>query len=72
MGVVNLVEYIEREGDEAAAALFGVSVRTVASWRLGERTPRRKTAQIIVKRSPVTYAGIYQPSGQPSEEPAHA
>lgn len=56
---MNLAEFIEQVGDPAAARLFGVEERTVASWRRGERTPRKETAKIIVDRSPVTYAGIF-------------
>jgi len=57
---VNLVEFIEQQGDEACAALWNVKLRTVQSWRRGERTPRKELAKVIVDRSPVTYAGIYQ------------
>lgn len=58
--------FIAEIGDEAAAALFDVKLRTVASWRRGERFPRRDQALRIVDRSkshphgPVTFAGIYQ------------
>lgn len=57
--VMDLIEYLEKMGDEKAANLFGVKKRTVMSWRLRERTPRPKQAQIITERSPVTMEGIY-------------
>ena len=47
-------------GDAAAAKRFGVAKRTAQSWRLGERTPRPEQAAVIVKKSPVTFEGIYR------------
>ena len=63
MGSVTLREYIESKGDQAAADLFGVPVRTVMSWRLGDRMPRPKTAQLIVERTEgeVSMNDIYLP-----------
>jgi DNA-binding transcriptional regulator YiaG len=56
---MNLIDFLQKVGDEKAARLFGVAPRTVRSWRVGARSPRKRTAAVIVKRSPVTYAGIY-------------
>jgi len=56
---MRLSDYVKQIGDEAAAELFEVKVRTAASWRRRERIPSHKQASIIVGRSPVTYEGIY-------------
>lgn len=56
---MDLKPYLEKMGDSKAAELFGVKKRTVAAWRRGERHPKRSHAEIIVKRSPVTFEGIY-------------
>jgi len=56
---MDLKTYIEKIGDEQAAKLFQVKRRTAQSWRLGARKPRSEQAAIIVKKSPVTYEGIY-------------
>lgn len=58
-GEMNLKDFISSVGDAKAARLFGVEERTAASWRRGERTPRPKHVERIVKKSPVTYEGIY-------------
>jgi hypothetical protein len=58
---MDLIEYLEKMNDDTKAAkLFGVKPRTVLSWRLGDRTPRPAQAAVIVKKSPVTYEGIYK------------
>ena len=44
---MDLKTYINQIGDEEAARLFGVSVRTAASWRRGERIPRPTRALVI-------------------------
>lgn len=59
LGFMTLVDFIEKEGDAKAARLFRVKPRTTKSWRLGDRHPRPKQAQIIVRKSPVTMEGIY-------------
>jgi DNA-binding transcriptional regulator YiaG len=56
---MRLDKYITKTGDKAAAQLFGVAVRTAASWRRGERIPSPEAARIIVSLSPVTFEGIY-------------
>lgn len=56
---MDLIAYIKEVGDLAAAKRFGVTKRTAQSWRLRERTPRPEQAAVIVKKSPVTYEGIY-------------
>jgi hypothetical protein len=56
---VDLAEYIRQIGDEAAAKLLEVNVRTVRSWRYKSRWPRRKTAQRIVRRTPLKMEDIY-------------
>ncbi len=53
-----LSEYIKTIGDEKAAQIFGVELRTAKSWRLGERTPRTSKISVILKKTPVTYDGI--------------
>lgn len=55
--------YIKNIGDEAAAALFNVEVRTAASWRLGERHPRPKKAReiVLLTGGDVSFADIYEP-----------
>ena len=54
-----LPEYIEEIGDKAAGKLFRVKPRTAMSWRLRTRFPTKDQADVIVKKSPVTYEGIY-------------
>ena len=44
-----LKDFIEEVGDTEAAELFGVKERTTASWRRGERMPRHKQAEVIVR-----------------------
>jgi len=56
---MDLISYLTQKGDAEAAKLFGVSKRTIQSWRLKERRPRPEQAQVIVKKSPVTFEGIY-------------
>ena len=67
---MKLSAYIALLGDEKAAQLWSVKVRTVQSWRLGERTPRRDQAALIVRTSPVTYEGIYGPKEDAESEHA--
>lgn len=43
-----LPEFIAALGDAAAAELFGVPERTVASWRRRERIPRPALARRII------------------------
>lgn len=59
--MATLPEFIERIGDNAAAELFGVKVRTIESWRRRERFPRVEQARVIVTRTrnEVDYAGIF-------------
>lgn len=61
---MTLPEYIADLGDEAAAQLFDVRVRTVQSWRRRERYPRPEQAERIVRLSngKVNYEGVYAPS----------
>jgi hypothetical protein len=49
VGHMKLHEFIEQVGDESAAIIFGVKVRTAKSWRLQDRTPRPTQAREIVK-----------------------
>jgi len=63
-----LKEFLTDLGDaEAAELIGGVTRRTVAAWRRGERRPRTAKAARIVEvakshpTGPVSYAGIYQP-----------
>lgn len=58
---MTLQEFIRQHGDAEAARLFGVRVRTVASWRRGERYPRVEQAQNIVlaSKGTITLDGIF-------------
>jgi hypothetical protein len=58
---MTLSDFIKSKGDEAAAELFEVPVRTVMSWRLQDRRPRPSTAHRIVEKTAgaVTLDGIY-------------
>lgn len=44
---MTLVDFITERGDEAAASLFKVTVRTAASWRRKERRPKPAKAREI-------------------------
>ena len=59
--LMKLNEYIEMVGNEAAAKIFGVSVRRVVSWRLEYRFPRPEMALEIERMThgKVTYKEIY-------------
>jgi len=61
---MDLTAFIAEVGDERAAKLFGVTVRTAASWRRRERLPRPKQVPNIVKASKgkVTIEGVYPKS----------
>lgn len=69
-----LPEFIAEIGDPAAADLFSVPVRTIASWRRRERTPRPAQAQQIVERTQgrVTFEGIFGPAPDPSSSQQEA
>jgi DNA-binding transcriptional regulator YdaS (Cro superfamily) len=58
---VTLSEFIRSKGNQAAADLFGVPVRTVIAWRYGARRPRPDKAQTIVERTDgaVSFPEIY-------------
>ncbi len=60
---MRLIDFISRHGDEHCATLFNVKVRTVASWRRGERIPRTRQAQYIVTitKGVVQFNDIYLP-----------
>lgn len=60
---MTLSKLISDMGDAAAAALFGVKLRTVQSWRRRERYPRPEMAWKIVEKAGgrVDYAGIFGP-----------
>lgn len=62
---MTLSAFIRELGDQAAADLFGVKVRTVQSWRRLERYPRPEQSWVIVAKSEgrVDYAGIFGPHG---------
>lgn len=63
-----LSKFIEEIGDEAASKAFGVKLRTVQSWRRGERLPRpRQVARIVAgSGGRVGLAGIYGAAESPS------
>lgn len=58
---MDLAAYIKAVGDEEAARLFDVPLRTVASWKYGEKTPRPKKAIEIerVTKGKVRFTEIY-------------
>lgn len=58
---MKLTTYIEQIGDAEAAKRFGVKLRTVQSWRRGERRPRPTQIPAIIEGSDgkVTVSGIY-------------
>lgn len=59
MAPMELQKYIEKVGDAAFAAKFGISERAAMSYRLKQRMPRPKLANKIVATTPVTWGGIY-------------
>ena len=58
---MNLPDYIREIGSDKAAKLFDETPRAIKGWLYRERTPRRETAQKIVKASKgkVSFADIY-------------
>jgi hypothetical protein len=46
-------------GDELAAELLSRKVRTVQSWRLGERLPRPNEAREIAAKAGISLDDIY-------------
>ena len=54
-----LSEYIAHVGVEKFARRFGWTERRVKAWRYLERVPRKEEAETIVRKTPVTYDGIY-------------
>ena len=61
VGGMTLSEFIKSKGNDQAASLFGVPVRTVMSWRYGARRPRPTKAQEIVQLcdGQVSFGEIY-------------
>lgn len=57
--MLTLPDYITEIGESVAAKKFGVKPRTAKSWRLRTRFPTKDQADVIVKKSPLTYDGIY-------------
>lgn len=59
----SLPDFIAALGDDKAAELFEVKVRTVQSWRRRERYPRADQARRIVAAAggQISYAGIFGP-----------
>jgi DNA-binding transcriptional regulator YdaS (Cro superfamily) len=59
--IMTLSRYITEIGDRAAGDLFGVSERTAASWRRGERCPRADKAHEIerITDGKVSFAGCF-------------
>lgn len=58
---MKLATFIESIGDKEAARLFGVTERAAASWRRGERSPKKEHAQTIVVATDgqVSFEDIY-------------
>jgi hypothetical protein len=57
--ILTLPKFIEQMTDRKFAEMFGISQRAACAYRLGKRIPRPALAAKIVKRTPVTWAGIY-------------
>lgn len=58
---MDLPAFIKSVGDDHAAKLFGVKLRTVASWKYGEKTPRPQKALEIERltKGRVRFTDIY-------------
>ena len=56
---MTLKKYIEKHGDKACADLFNVKIRTIQSWRLGDRFPYREKALEIVLKTKLSLKDIY-------------
>lgn len=56
---MTLSEYIRQIGRAAFCKKFKVKDRTAYSWELIDRYPNKAKAQEIVRKSPVTFEGIY-------------
>lgn len=48
---MDLSTYIKTLGDETAATILGISIRSARAYRLKDRTPRPEKAREMVKRS---------------------
>lgn len=56
---MTLSDYIKQIGRAAFCKKFNVKDRTAYSWELVDRYPNKAKAQEIVRKSPVTFDGIY-------------
>jgi hypothetical protein len=56
---MTLSDYIKQIGRAAFCKKFKVKDRTAYSWELRDRYPNKSKAQEIVRKSPVTFDGIY-------------
>jgi len=56
---MNLIEYIKKIGDEAAAKEFNIKPRTAASWRRLERRPSYEAARKIVDSKRWTFDQVF-------------
>lgn len=58
---MDLPAFIKSVGDDAAEKLFGVSARTIRSWRYGERKPKPQKALEIQRdtKGKVRFTDIY-------------
>lgn len=67
---MDLPTYIREVGDETAARLFSAKPRTVESWRLRTRYPRREKAREIVAltHGAVSWGGIYHDEPRATSE----
>lgn len=54
-------EYLADLGDARVATIYGVSVRTAESWRLGRRVPKPEMARQLVSHAHglLTWDDIY-------------
>lgn len=60
---MELAVYIQKNTDEFAADLFGVTRRTIAAWRRMERAPGPVQSMRIIEQTDgeISWEGIYKP-----------
>lgn len=76
---MRLSDYIEKYGDEHCSEIFGAKLRTVRSWKYGDRCPGPAMAAKIERttRGDVTFSECYavvteQAADAPSEDPSRS
>jgi hypothetical protein len=56
---MTLSDYVRQVGPDEFARKFGVSVRAAISYMYGDRCPKPQLANRIVKKTPVSWEGVY-------------